>query len=333
MKSRIRPHINIFLSKIKYIMKIAIFNGFLFHYEMFGYLIHYCKKKNYDLTVYWGIGHDQGFLELYQNIFSGIYKFEIRDARNFLKMSPSQRSIFDVVFLITDDDYEFDKSNLENNRKTICIEHSYKNRCPELLNKIATRPFASSFYRDWALPCYPILFSNNKNLDLLINTPKIHIAIIGSTQGNYNIDVMNRIRYFDHAIIFHIISRDVSFSQFKGFHNMDFINTYQNIDTVSMIHILNNCHFILTDHVMHDQYESKQMSGSIPMAFSLLTPLIISKQTNQYYRFKNVIEFDKTLDNPIELIDINIFEIEKERDIHVLKNHKIFDKHINMIKI
>ena len=30
----------------KLLMNIAIYNGFYFHFEMFGYIIDYCNKKN-----------------------------------------------------------------------------------------------------------------------------------------------------------------------------------------------------------------------------------------------------------------------------------------------
>jgi len=309
-------------------MRVAIFNGFLFHYEMFGYLIDFCRKIKYDLTVYWGIGHDHGYGELYRRIFND-YPFEIRPAREFLGMSAQQRSVFDIVFLITDDDYEFDKSNEENNRRTICIEHLYKNRCPRLLNKIATRPFADEYFRDWALPCYPIL-KCSYHLNRSIKDSDVHIAIIGSTSGKYNTALMNRIRHHDKLIYFHVISRDVDRSQFDGLENPERLNTYKNIDTLYMMRVIDSCQFILTDHVLEDKYEKEQMSGSIPMAFSLLVPLIISGQTNQYYGFKNVIEFDKTDSSDIVLHHIDIKLLEAERDAMVLQNHELIKKHIKM---
>lgn len=308
-------------------MHVAIFNGFLFHYEMFGYIIDFCRKMKYELTVYWGIGHDHGYGELYRRVFSD-YPFEIRPAREFLGMTVHQRSMFDIVFLITDDDYEFDKSNEENNKRTICIEHSYKNRCPQLTNKIATRPFADKYLRDWALPCYSILKHSDKNLISLDNRNQIHIAIIGSTTCNYNTAVMNRIRYHDKMICFHVIGRDVECSQFDGFENPERLNIYKNIDTLYMMRVIDRCQFILTDHVLEDKYEKEQMSGSIPMAFSILVPLIISSQTNQYYKFENVIEFDKTDRSDIVLRDIDIRLLEAERDAMVLQNHNMFKKHI-----
>ena len=57
------------------------------------------------------------------------------------------------------------------------------------------------------------------------------------------------------------------------------------------------------------------MSGSIPLAISTPTPLIGSKATNEYYKFKNVIEFDTTQD--IVLKDIDIVALKRPRRLGV----------------
>ena len=98
-----------------------------------------------------------------------------------------------------------------------------------------------------------------------------------------------------------------------------------------MMNLVCSCDFLLADSNMDIIYEDKQMTGSIPLAFSLLVPLIISKQTNRFYQFENVIEFDKSSCEDISLINIDIDELEKERDIIIKHNFDMFDKHIEMI--
>ena len=97
--------------------------------------------------------------------------------------------------------------------------------------------------------------------------------------------------------------------------------------------VIDACQFVLTDHVIDNKYENEQMSGSIPLAFSLLVPLIISSQTNQYYKFENVIEFYKIDDADIVLRDIDILDLETERNFLVLQNHNMLKKHIKMSNI
>jgi hypothetical protein len=52
------------------------------------------------------------------------------------------------------------------------------------------------------------------------------------------------------------------------------------------------------------------MQGAIPLAFTCLTPLIISKFSNQYYKFKNVIEY---MDEDIILKKVNLKDLFEER--------------------
>jgi len=68
------------------------------------------------------------------------------------------------------------------------------------------------------------------------------------------------------------------------------------------------------------------MSGSIPLSFSTLTPLIISRETNAYYQFKNVIEYDKDSTENIVLENIDFHLIEQEREDMLNKNVALFDK-------
>jgi hypothetical protein len=67
------------------------------------------------------------------------------------------------------------------------------------------------------------------------------------------------------------------------------------------------------------------MSGAIPLSFTTLTPLIISKHTNMYYNLKNVIEYDKNSSDPIILQPINIISLENERAELLEKNNNLFN--------
>jgi hypothetical protein len=143
----------------------------------------------------------------------------------------------------------------------------------------------------------------------------------------------------------HVIARNITTFQFYGLKSSAELYTHENLPTEYMFEILNKCGFIITDVNCHDsssheinrmcdikshisgknigppspedyhfRYEKEKMSGAISMAFSLGIPLIISKQTNKYYKFKNVIEFDKTTDDDIILTDISPELIENERN-------------------
>ena len=74
-----------------------------------------------------------------------------------------------------------------------------------------------------------------------------------------------------------------------------------------------------------DHTSGKSMSGSVPLAFSSLTPLILSKQNNSMYKFKNVVEFDLLSDDKILLddfkVDYNELVIERNHITSMLTNY------------
>ena len=74
------------------------------------------------------------------------------------------------------------------------------------------------------------------------------------------------------------------------------------------------------------------MSGAIPLAFSTLTPLIISIKTNEYYKFINVIEFDKDGVDDIILRDVDIDLIAQERSDIIQKNDTLLNLYCNTVR-
>ena len=297
--------------------KIAIYNGFSFHYEMFGYIIHYCKTNNYNLTIY--SDDNLGYKDYYKTLYS------INEYRP-VSLFHSERQNYDFIFLMTDDDWSYKTDT----KKTICIDHYYKIRNHVFENRIATRPFSNEYYRKWALPIYPIKNSVDKNDASETNMSEINIneinIVLLSDDSTYNMNVLKRLKS-NNKIILHAISRTMTIERFKDMNDIE-IQIYRNIDTTQLIHILSNASYVITDISESKRYATDIISGSIPLAFSTLTPLIISKETNSYYKFKNVIEFDKNSMDPIVLNTINIDELKKERDELIQNNHNLFDSMI-----
>lgn len=316
-------------------MKIAGYSGHNFHYEMFGYIIDYCKKNNYELTIYCKKEFDEGYIDMYNNIFSD-YKVEYKEYDQL----NTDINNYNIIILFSDCDksYNFTKNNV------ICIDHYYITRSPEIKLHIATRPYKEN-YRDWALPCYPIIKDR-------INQNNYNICIINSVRTKYNIDIINRLKCQE-KINIHVISRNIDISHFNGINNDKFnIILYGrknygrqyhryvrypnsvvdgNPSALKLLNIINQCNYILTDISYEKPYEDKIMSGAIPLCFSTLRTLIISKQTNQYYKFKNVIEFDNNSTDDIILKEIDINKIKEERDILIENNHELISKYINKI--
>ena len=87
-------------------MKVAVYNGFPFHYETIGHLIEYCKDRQHELTVYSKTENTWGWFEYY-----GIEPKPVEEYSH---------EGHDRVILLTDDDWSFPVTPDE---KIICIEH------------------------------------------------------------------------------------------------------------------------------------------------------------------------------------------------------------------
>lgn len=109
------------------------------------------------------------------------------------------------------------------------------------------------------------------------------------------------------------------------------VEYYSDLSTRELIHILRRASYVITDLTNHKNCSQELMSGSIPLAFSTLTPLIMSKATNEYYKFQHVIEFVDGSTQDIVLKDIDIVALEKERDDLVLRNYELFDNILSIL--
>ena len=324
--------------------KIVGFSSFRFHYEMFGYLIHYCKERNYSLTIYCDFHFDNGFMEFYHQLFQypflyfkqlwGAFEYEINH--------------YDAIVLFTDNDYEFNIHESKILNRTLMIEHSILRRCEYIPHALSTRPYDYSLIENtrqyfpeyqkftepstciWALPTYPILFPNQKT-PLAKLSRQTTICILGGCDRNINLNIIKRfkpLKNTDSKIKLFVISRKIEFSKFKDLDTDFEIEFHSNICTEKLVEILKKVDFMLTDFTNDIQHmtENGGMSGCIPMTFSFLIPLIISKQSNRIYQFKNVIEFDKLSHDPIQLELIDPQLIANEREQMVNKNMLIFDQ-------
>ena len=305
-------------------MHIAAFNCFPFHYEMFGYIIYFCKKNNFQLTIFSNTANNLGYFEFYKDNFKD-YTYELRD----IKLFESLKNNYDVVFLMTDDDPVFQRGNYLVENKTISIVHSSVNRNPSIKNEISVRP-KSNYLLNYALPIYEIF--NSKHKKNRVPSNNINITILSDCPTNYQIDIINKLKSSENKkIILHAISRSMSHTKFNGLKQSYELKIYRNINMKDLIPI-----FLLSDYVMTDVNHSKDyvntlMSGTIPLAFSTLTPLIISKQTNAYYKFENVIEFNNDLNKDIELIQIDLDKLEQERTNILDKNNYLLNSYCKKI--
>ena len=83
-----------FKRKSQYKMKIAVYNGFTCHYEMFGYIIQFCSVNNYKLTIFTDNVNNNGWFDYYKNVFSS-FEFESKHY-NFFQQ---EKYLFDLILV------------------------------------------------------------------------------------------------------------------------------------------------------------------------------------------------------------------------------------------
>ena len=310
--------------------KIAIFNSFCFHYEMYGYIIEYCKINNFILTIYTSFDNKLGWLEFYKNIFQN-YQFEIKSILNF----ENEREMFDIVFITTDDDYFFKEEWITS--KCVAIQHTYNIRRKEFFNNLCIRRFLNfseneneNENKHYAIPSFTIFKKNEKENKI---QECVNVCLLGGTRC-YKYDIVNRLTS-NLLINLYVISRDVKFSN-KSVTNCNInIIKMSSIDTQLLLNILKKCDYMLTDVTEYEPHANGQsMSGCVPLSFSTLTPLIISKKNNKLYNFKNVIEFNTDSDDKIilEKNSISIDLLASERNEIKDRFHKYTNRILSVSK-
>ena len=313
--------------RITHRKRVAIFNSLYMHYEMFGYILNYfanaAKNKQIccKVSIFTETEYNMGWLDFYKKHFgesSREFEFEFKPVAEFDDVSV--RDQFDLIFVPTDDDFGFKQEWID--EKCITIEHHISVRRPEYVHRIGTRPFAMSD-KQWALPCYEIVSSNEKITATLDSECSgcIHVAIIGRLQDAINYAIINRLSVNPNMKLqLHFVGRTVTVDVTKLNPNSNMtilVHVHERIDTCEMIELLKKCDYALTDFQNYDHINGISMSGVVPLSFSTMTPLIISKQNNCIYKFKNAVEFELESTDRIFLVkkgadDIAMLNVERD---------------------
>jgi FkbM family methyltransferase len=296
----------------KYLQKIAIFNSFPFHYEMFGYILNYAQNNNYLVDVYTNSTNDLGWIDFYKNYFKNtVTFFDFKEYSNI--------KLYKHVFVTTDDDHEFKTEWITDN--VICINHYYKIRNPNFKHYINVANFKDSNI-DYAISCYPIIDASQK---ITNNTVTI---VGGATFAKWNYNTINRLTSKNN-IVLNIITRNPELVDLNQINSNFTVNLFGNVNTNKMVDILTNTTYILSNY-NDNMYHNLALgsSGSTALSFSTLCKLIIDKTTNSWFKIQNAIEFDIETSDPIDIdTNVDFNELHNERNIHIEK----FEKHMKNI--
>jgi glycosyltransferase involved in cell wall biosynthesis len=291
--------------------KIAVHNGFFFHYEMFGYILNYAKNHNYHVDIYTPYECNIGWLDFYKEFFN--------ETVSFIDYGQYNSSLsYKYVFVTTDDDLVFKKEWIKPN--VICINHYYKIRTPNFHNYINTGNFKDSCL-EYSIPCYPIFAPKEKTQNQIITL----IGWIGELNLNYNI--INRLTS-SNSINLIIIGRDLKEVDVSKFNSNVRLTLLKMVNTTTMYQILKKSSYVLYNHNNLNHNNCFSTSGSLQLALSTLCKLIIASSINKQLNIRNVLEFDIDSCDEINIdTPIDFKSIQDERDMHVEK----FDKYVSSI--
>lgn len=290
-------------------MKLAIFNSFYFHFEMYGYIIDYCIKNNIKLDIFTHIDEDLGWIQFYKNTFDS-------DLINYINIEKKKFDIkndYDKIILTTDDDKNIPDNII--NEKFICIDHFEELRRPGVGIHISTRFFEKRPKIDWALPVYQLIDIKEKQK---ISQPNV-VCIGRFCPKNMKL-FEKQFEGFNETNFFFI---DRYIEEYKHLYNKYKNITYLNkMKTTDMIDLLKKSDYILITNENEDHI-NKSISAAIPLGLNCLCRIIMPTKMNEYYKFKSVLTYDSEI--KLEKPDFELIEEDLEGLIN--QRNKVFDKY------
>lgn len=269
-------------------MKIAIYQGFLYiHYEMLGYILEYFIQSNLSFDLYCP---DESVGKEWKDFYENTFNVKL----NFINPTLINPENYDLIFLITDDDYSFQQKWLDEvgEKKVVCIDHSaHVRRQPNNMLRLSTRFFYNRPQCLWALPVYTYINKLDK-IKYLAQTDRINVMCVGTQNKPYSGEFLKELFYNFDSIDFHVITRHLD----KNYHNYPNIKTYENCSTEKMMELLKKTHYMLCfENPNNLEPVSNSISASIPLAFDSGCQLIIPKSWQVYYNFNSVITYEDSL--------------------------------------
>ena len=249
-------------------MKFCIFNSLSVHYEMFSYILDYCKENNEKIDIYTNRENNYGWLDFYEKRYS---------IHTWYPISFFDPNAYDYVFLLTDDDFYpyFDSSFTA---KVIVIEHNGMRQLPlNAFSFLQTRQFKlrnpQSNPNTWIMPLWNNVFHEKYE--------KLTVLSVGNASNLLDLKELF-INFND--IHFILIDRYMDCSDSES------ITKYNSLDTNLLIEYAAKSHYILfwptTEFSQNHKYNS--MSASFPLGYSVGTPLIVPESYIEPYGLRTL---------------------------------------------
>jgi hypothetical protein len=144
-------------------MRVALFNGFPYHYEMFGFAIEYLQSRRIPFTIFTEVQGEMGWLALYQSRYGPL---DIQHYRSYFS------SACDVVFLLTDDDPRFALTGIQPPTVILFEHRATRESRPQFRHRFSLRPVEGRGPESWMLPVWSPAVTKQK-------TERVHVVVVG----------------------------------------------------------------------------------------------------------------------------------------------------------
>jgi hypothetical protein len=297
-------------------LKFAIFNGFHFHHDMFGYILDYAKSKNITVDIYAHPDPEMGWTAFYGNYFGklNVFKPEDFDYQHLEK--------YDLVFLITDDDPHFKANKIVQKnllKRVVCIDHHASLRNKDLKTHLATRFYISRFWLPWALPSYEYLNLEQKK-QFLSKTNQIHVGMVGVTQGAEEEIIKNLIKE-NPEIVIHYMGRHKPTGEVMNGPN---VQHHINAPAKELMDTLSLCHYALVNKSFGSKYTFDALSGTVWLGYTAGCQLIMPIAMKKGYRFQSPIGYFPS--QKIKLNQPDLPKVFAEREKLTQRFHRVIDR-------
>jgi mannosyltransferase OCH1-like enzyme len=245
--------------------------------------------------------------------------------------------MYNAIIITTESDElmveKFKNSNFTD--KLVVYRHLYVN---DILPTIwQTRNVIGNFNNPVVFPVMNVISSiYDKRFYNKSDDSTVIIAVIGGKNNILQLDysVIKRIKDGTKSVRFIVINRVAQpkvVSRLGGK-----VTEIISPTAYEMFKIVSGCDYIIHNKLENTLYEHELMSGSFPMSFSVLTPLIMSNKNNdRYFKFKNIKGYERNNSSPIVLSKTTekMWQaMMNERDEINVRNFKVISKTLENIQ-
>ena len=252
--------------------KLAILQVKWYHTEVFGSLIEYARACGHEIVVFHRAGHATSALPLYERLFAPL---SVRDPGDFR----AQHEQFDAIFLTTPDD-DID----ENFRKSIQHRTIYAAHLthPKFLHRWHTlrlhmTPLAGFPY---AIPVFA-----GGQAALPAAGRERTVAMIGTVHDGQNYEISKIIDFARAAMAdgwnFVVFTRHWGSGEAPPFG----VEMVQDANTEAVYERLRRCSFVLVFPGQGSWYTADRVTGALPLAISVGTPIVTTRLLADLYGF------------------------------------------------